>query len=167
MGNRVDPRLRSRTMRMSKLWHKRTLRKTAALALTVTMMCGATLSCFATAAEAALFEGMWKIDADADAPAERGGRLDFTEYFIIESGVVTASELSKLGFEPATAPFSVDPYGNTLWTVTMSSRTQGTLTINGSKTSGSTMTGTIQWDRDGGSFRYAYSGRPFTPDAGE
>src|SRR5256885_15117786 len=84
-------------MQMSKLWHNVTLRKTAALALTVVMMCGATLSCYATAAEAALFEGMWKIDADADAPAERGGRLDFTEYFIIESGVVTASELSKPG----------------------------------------------------------------------
>jgi hypothetical protein len=152
-------------MRMSKLWHRRTLKKTAAWALTAVMMCGATLSSYATAAEAALFEGMWKIEADADAPAERGGRLDFTEYFIIESGVVTASELSKLGFEPATATYSTDAYGNTMWTVSMTSRTQGTLTINGAKTSGNTMTGTLQWDREGGSFRYAYSGRPFTPDA--
>ena len=154
-------------MRMSTLWKTRTLKKTAALALTVVMTFGATLSCYATAAEAALFEGMWKIDADADAPAERGGRLDFTEYFIIESGVVTASELSKLGFEPTTATFSTDAYGNTQWSVTMKSGTQGTLVINGALTSGSTMTGTLQWDRDGGSFRYAYSGRPFTPSSGE
>ena len=154
-------------MRMSTLWKTGTLKKTAALALTVVMTCGATLSCYATAAEAALFEGMWKIDADADAPAERGGRLDFTEYFIIESGVVTASELSKLGFEPTTATFSTDAYGNTQWSVTMKSGTQGTLVINGALTSGSTMTGTLQWDRDGGSFRYAYSGRPFTPSSGE
>jgi hypothetical protein len=127
------------------------------------MMCGATTHCYATAADAAMFEGIWKVEADADAPAERGGRLDFTEYLIIESGVVTASELSKLGFEPATASFSLDASGNTMWTVTMNSRTQGLLTISGVRTTGSTMAGTIQWDRDGGSFRYAYSGRPFTP----
>ena len=150
-------------MRMSKLWQNGTFRKITGLTLTVALMCGVTVNSFATAADAAMFEGIWKIEADADAPAERGGRLDFTEYLIIESGVVTASELSKLGFEPATASFSLDASGNTLWTVSMTSRTQGTLTISGVKASGQTMSGTLQWDRDGGSYRYAYSGRPFTP----
>jgi hypothetical protein len=126
-------------------------------------MCGASSRCFATAAEAALFEGFWALDADPDAAAERGGRLDFKEYFIIESGVVTASELSKLGFEPTPATFTTDAAGNTTWSVTMTSRTQGTLTITGWRTTGSAIAGSIFWDRDGQTYRYAYAGRPFTP----
>jgi hypothetical protein len=150
-------------MRMSKLWRTAPLGTVAGWALVAFVMCAATPHCFATAAEAALFEGFWKLDADPDAAAERGGRLDFREYFIIESGVVTASELSKLGFEPTAATFATDASGNASWTVSMTSRTQGTLTITGWRTTGSAIAGSIVWDRDGQTFRYAYVGQPFTP----
>src|SRR3954464_9589071 len=112
-------------MRMSKLWRIGAVARVAGWTLVVVSMCSATTNCLATAAEAALFEGFWKLDADPDAAAERGGRLDFREYFIIESGVVTASELSKLGFEPTAATFATDASGNASWTVSMTSRTQG------------------------------------------
>jgi hypothetical protein len=150
-------------MRMSKMGRGGPLGRFAGWTLTVLAMLGATTNSFASSAEAALFEGFWKVEADPDVTAERGGRLEFEEYFMIESGVVTAQELSKLGFDPTAATFSTDATGKTTWTVTMESRTQGLLTITGSRDAGHMMLGTIVWERDGQVYRYAYSGSPFTP----
>lgn len=152
-------------MRMSKLWKTAEFRKLASWTLVVAVIFGATPNCLATAAEAALFEGVWKVEADPDRSAERGGRLDFQEYLMIEEGTVTASELCKLGFDPTPATFATDAAGKTTWTVTMTSNTQGVLTITGEQGSSGTIVGTILWDRDGQSYHYAYSGRKFTPDA--
>ena len=115
-------------------------------------------------AEASVYEGVWVIAADPDATAERGGRLDFEEYFNFESGVLTAQELSKMGFEPTAATFSTAADGSTSWTVTLTSNSQGTITITGAK-AGTKMTGTIVWDRNGETYKYAYSGTPTTSGA--
>jgi hypothetical protein len=149
-------------MRMSKMGRGGPLGKYAGWTLTILAMCGATTNCFGSTAEA-VYEGFWKLDADPDATAERGGRLEFEEYFIIESGVVTAQELSKLGFEPTAATFSTDPTGKVTWIVTMTSRTQGTLTITGARGPSSSIVGSIIWERDGQTYTYAYTGSPFTP----
>jgi hypothetical protein len=109
------------------------------------------------------YDGIWVVTADADAPAEHGGRLDFTEYFNIESGVVTPQELSKLGFDPKAATFSTAADGTISWTVTLDSNSQGTLTITGSRASGGRMSGTLTWVRNGDTFKYAYIGTPSTP----
>ena len=126
------------------------------------VLCGITTRTYATAAEAALFEGMWKLQCDADNNAERGGRLDFQEYFIIESGTVTVSEMSKMGFAPAPATFTTDAAGNTTASVSMSSRSQGDVTITCTR-SGANITGTLVWVRDGQTYTYAYTGIPYTP----
>ena len=116
-----------------------------------------------TAVDPALFEGFWQINADPDATAEQGGRLEFEEYFIIESGVVTAQELSKLGFAPQPATFDTDLDGSAKWTVTMTSGTQGTVTLTGKMSSGK-LTGSLTWLRpDGNTYVYAYAGTTFTP----
>lgn len=152
-------------MRMSKLWRTAAFRKVASWTFAIAVMCGATANCFATAAEAAVFEGVWMVEANPDLSAERGGRFEFQEYLMIESGTVTASELCKLGFDPTGATFSTDGAGKITWTVTMTSRTQGVLTITGEQGSGGTIVGSILWDRDGKSYRYAYSGKKFIPGA--
>jgi hypothetical protein len=116
-----------------------------------------------TAVDPSVFEGFWQVAADPDATAEQGGRLEFQEFFIIESGVVTAQELSKLGFAPTPATFSNDVDGSAKWTVTMTSGTQGTVTLTG-KLSGGKLTGSLTWLRpDGNTYLYAYAGSTFTP----
>jgi hypothetical protein len=121
----------------------------------------------ATAAvDATSFDGIWVVSADADAPAERGGRLDFTEYFTIESGVVTPQELSKLGFEPKAATFGTAADGSPTWTVTLDSTSQGTVTITGGRAADGRMSGTLSWVRNGDTFKYAYIGTPVVPDSG-
>jgi hypothetical protein len=146
-------------------------RKVAALALATGFIGGMPMVSFAqtapaavvTAVDPAVFEGFWKINADPDASAELGGRLEFEEYFIIESGVVTAQELSKLGFAPTLATFSNDVDGSAKWTVTMSSRSQGDITLTGKLASGR-LTGTLVWVKaDGNTYTYAYAGSTFTP----
>ena len=116
-----------------------------------------------TAPDPSVFEGFWKINADPDASAELGGRLEFEEYFIIESGVITAQELSKLGFSPQLATFSNDVDGSAKWTVTLHSNSQGDITLTGKLSSGK-LTGTLVWDKpDGNTYTYAYAGTTFTP----
>ena len=117
------------------------------------------------AIDTSAYEGVWVIAADPDATAERGGRLDFEEYFAIESGVVTPQELSKLGFEPKAATFTTAADGSVSWTVTLTSGSQGVLTITGAK-AGPKMIGTITWDRGGQTYVYAYSGTATTPASG-
>ena len=116
-----------------------------------------------TAVDPAMFEGFWQIEADPDATAERGGRLNFEEYFIMESGVVTAQELSRLGFTPATATFGTDIDGSPTFTATLTSGSQGTVVVEG-KLMGGRLTGSITWTRpDGNTYKYAYAGATFSP----
>jgi hypothetical protein len=110
---------------------------------------------------AAAFEGCWRIAADPDATAERGGRHEFQEYLVIESGLVTPVELSKLGFEAAAATFANDVNGNATWTVTLTSTSQGTVTLSCTKTSSTTISGTLVWERNGVVTRYAYTGKEY------
>ena len=53
--------------------------------------------------------------------------------------------------------------GSAKWTLTMSSRTQGDITLTGKLASGK-LTGTLVWVKaDGNTYTYAYAGTTFTP----
>ena len=71
--------------------------------------------------------------------------------------------MSRLGFEPTTATFTTDATGKVSWSVTMTSRSQGRVTISGSRGTIAALVGEIVWERDGQTYRYAYTGKPFTP----
>jgi hypothetical protein len=71
--------------------------------------------------------------------------------------------MSKIGFEPTAATFTTDGTGKVSWTVTMTRRSQGTMTITGSRGAYAPLLGKIIWERDGQTYRYTYTGTPFTP----
>ena len=67
-----------------------------------------------------------------------------------------------------TADILVDPNDDNVWepseqfTVTLNSRYNGSCTWTGNMTT-TTLTGTVQWSRDGKTYNYTFTGVPFTP----
>jgi hypothetical protein len=106
--------------------------------------------------------GTWKLSVKADAAAKAAGRDDFTEYVLIEYDGVTAHEMSRMGFGTIDPTLTAGPNGSVNFTVNLSSRYNGSCTWAGNLTT-TTMTGTLQWTRDGRTYNYTFTGVPFTP----
>ena len=130
----------------------------AAWTLALAVLCGPAPRCIA-AGEEAQFEGFWKVDADPDNSAERGGRLEFQEYFIIESGVGDR-------LRDVQARFRADRRD-----LHHRRKRQGhpdrhddqPLAGDRDHHRVARDVGEIVWERDGQTYRYAYTGTPFTP----
>jgi hypothetical protein len=106
--------------------------------------------------------GTWKLTVKADAAAIAAGRNDFTEYVLIEEDGITAHEMCRLGFGTIVPTVTAGPNGSFNFTVTLTSRNQGTTKWTGNMTT-TTMTGTLVWTKDGKIYNYTFTAVPFTP----
>jgi|SRR5215218_72046 len=107
--------------------------------------------------------GCWQLTVTPDDTAVSEGRLPFEEYVLIETGNITAQEMCRLGFSPSAGTAGKNAAGQTTFTVTLKSGTQGTATWTGTFVTSTMVTGTLQWVKDGMTYNYTYSGIPFTP----
>ena len=107
--------------------------------------------------------GCWKLLVTPDATGKVGGRLEFEEYIYFEGLTFTGQEIARLGFAPSPITPGTDALGQTTFTVTLNSGTQGTITANGVYLT-TTMSGTFSWLRpDGKTYVYNFTGAPYTP----
>jgi hypothetical protein len=106
--------------------------------------------------------GTWQLIVKADNAAKLAGRNDFEEYVLIEHDGITAHEMSRLGFGTIVPTTGLDLLGLITFTVNISSRHHGTCKWEG--TMGvSTMSGTLVWTKDGKTYNYTFTGKPYTP----
>ena len=106
--------------------------------------------------------GCWKLTVKPDATSTIGGRLTFEEYVDFQGMTFTGQEIARLGFAPGDITPGINAAGETTFTVTLKSGTQGTVTAAGVYLTTS-MSGTITWVRDGKTYTYTFTGAPFTP----
>jgi hypothetical protein len=106
--------------------------------------------------------GCWKLSVTPDASSTVGGRLQFEEFVYFEGYTFTGQEIARLGFTPGTITGGVNAAGQTTFSVTLTSGTQGTVTASGLYL-GTTLSGTFSWVRDGKTYLYNFTGAPFTP----
>jgi hypothetical protein len=106
--------------------------------------------------------GCWKLTVTPDATSKVGGRLEFDEYIYFEGLTFTGQEIARLGFSPSPITPGTNALGQTTFTVTLSSGTQGNITASGVYLTTS-MSGTFSWVRDGKTYVYNFTGAPFTP----
>jgi hypothetical protein len=107
-------------------------------------------------------EGSWKITVTPDAAAAAAGRVEFTEYSVVEGTRVVMHEMARLGFK--TTSLTATPLvAMTTYNMTITSRDNGKVVITGTATL-STNNGTAVWTLpDGKSYTYTYTGVPHTP----
>ena len=106
--------------------------------------------------------GTWRLRVSPDAPGTSDGRLEYEEYIHFEGATVTGQFLTRLGFAPGTIECETDSLGQTAFTITVTSATQGTITANGTFQATS-MSGTFNWVRDGKTVVYTFTGTPSKP----
>lgn len=106
--------------------------------------------------------GTWKLDVKPDAAAKAAGRNFFEEYVLIESDGITAHEMCRLGFGTIQPIVTAGAGGAINFTVDISSRNHGSAKWTGTMTA-TTMTGTLQWTKDGKIYNYTFTGAPYTP----
>ena len=124
----------------------------------------AALFAVAPAAKAQSLPPTWKVDITADASAKAQGRNDFVEYVYIESTSFSGDQICKLGMvQTALGVTASSTPGTYNVTCTMTSNTQGTVTLSGT-INNTLMQGTISWTTGGKTYTYTYRGVPFTPD---
>ena len=92
----------------------------------------------------------------ADAAAIAAGHNDFTEYVLIEEDGITAHEMCRLGFGTIVPTVTAGPNGSFNFTVTLTSRNQGTTKWTGNMTT-TTVTGTLVWTKDGKTYNYTFT----------
>jgi hypothetical protein len=109
--------------------------------------------------------GCWQLTVTPDDAAIADGRLPFEEYVMIETTAITAQEMSRLGFSPSAGSAGKNAAGQTTFSVTLKSGTQGTATWTGTFLTSTMVTGTLQWVKDGMTYNYTYTGIPYTPPA--
>jgi hypothetical protein len=106
--------------------------------------------------------GCWKVRVTPDSPSTVDGRLEFQEFIYFEGTTFTGQEISRLGFAPGDLTCGTNALGQTTFTVTLSSGTQGTVSVSGVHLT-TTMSGTFGWTRDGNTYTYSFTGTPYTP----
>jgi hypothetical protein len=106
--------------------------------------------------------GTWKLSVKPDAAAKAAGRDAFDEYVLIEYDGITAHEMSRLGFGTIVPTTSTDATGAINFTVNITSRNHGSAKWTGKMTT-TTMTGTVEWTKDGKIYKYTFTGVPYTP----
>ena len=108
--------------------------------------------------------GCWKLIITADAAAKAAGRDDFIEYVYFEGMTFDGQEIARLGFDPGPITAGVNALGQTTFSVTLRSGSQGTVVSSGLYLITS-MSGTMTWTRpDGKVYKYNFTGAPYTPD---
>ena len=108
--------------------------------------------------------GCWKLVVTADAAAKAAGRDDFIEYVYFQGNTFDGQEIARLGFDPGPITAGVNGLGQTTFSVTLVSGSQGTVVANGLYLVTS-MSGTLKWTRpDGRVYTYNFTGAPYTPD---
>lgn len=106
--------------------------------------------------------GTWKLDVKPDAAAKAAGRDAFEEYVLLEYDGITAHEMSRLGFGTIVPTTSAGPNGSINFTVNITSRNHGSAKWTGNMTT-STVSGTVEWTKDGKLYKYTFTGVPYTP----
>jgi hypothetical protein len=106
--------------------------------------------------------GTWKLSVKADAATVAAGLHDFNEYVTIDYDGITAQEMSRMGFGPILPVTSSGAGGSMNFTVELSSESQGKTVWTGNMTS-TTMTGNLNWTKNGKVYTYTFTGAPFTP----
>jgi hypothetical protein len=108
--------------------------------------------------------GCWKLTITADAAAKAAGRDDFFEYVYFQGTTFDGQEIARLGFDPGPITGGVNAAGQTTFSVTLKSNSQGTVVASGLYLV-TTMSGTLTWTRpDGKVYTYNFTGLPYTPD---
>ena len=121
-------------------------------------------SAFGQLAVGSMPTGCWKMTITADAAAKAAGRLDFYEYVYFEGMTFDGQEIARLGFDPGPITGGVNALGQTTFSVTLKSNTQGTVVSTGIYLTTS-MSGTLTWTRpDGRVYTYNFTGVPYTQD---
>ena len=106
--------------------------------------------------------GCWKLLVKPDSTSAIGGRLEFEELIDFEGMTFTGQEIARLGFSPSPITPGTNAAGQSTFTVTLKSGTQGTVTATGVYLTTS-LSGTFTWVRDGKTYTYSFTGAPFTP----
>ena len=147
--------------RTRSLWSRLGFGRVALFAFAA-MVLAMTTSASAQVTSLYIGEGSWKIKVTPDAAAAAAGRLEFTEYSVVEGSRVVMHEMSRLGFK--TTSLSATPLATmTTYNMTITSRDNGKVVITGTATL-STNNGTAVWTTpDGKSYTYTYTGVPHTP----
>jgi hypothetical protein len=92
--------------------------------------------------------GCWKLLVKPDSTSAIGGRLEFEELIDFQGLTFTGQEIARLGFAPGDITPGTNALGQTTFSVTLKSGTQGTVTASGVYLTTS-MSGTFSWVRDG------------------
>ena len=135
-----------------------------AMVVAVLVIIGAARTASAETAVPVITTRHWKLDVKPDAAALVAGRDAYEEYVFIEDDQITAFELARLGFGPILPSLGMDATGAITFTVNLTSRTQGSVSISGKMTA-TTMSGTVKWTKDGKVYNYTFNGVPYTPAA--
>jgi hypothetical protein len=106
--------------------------------------------------------GTWQLMVKPDTAAANAGRHAFEEYVLIEYDGITAHEMSRLGFGTIVPTTGLDALGLITFTVNISSRHHGSCTWKGTMGVAS-MSGTLVWTKDGKTYNYTFTGKPYTP----
>jgi hypothetical protein len=109
-------------------------------------------------------DGTWKLTVTADAAAKAAGRDDFFEYVTIDGLGYTGSEIARLGFAPVTPTTGINGSGQTTFSVAMTSAGHGQWNASGYFNLAFTqMNGTLNWIKDGQTYKYNFVGVRYTP----
>jgi len=103
-----------------------------------------------------IFPGVYKLTVTPGSTGAAAGRQEFAEYVQFEHSVFTAESCAKLGFAPTN--YTVKKVNNvTVFEVTMTSGTQGTMQWTGRR-SGSSLVGSLVWTKSTDVFTYTFVG---------
>jgi hypothetical protein len=113
-------------------------------------------------------DGTWRLAIVADAAARSAGCEDYKEDLTIDSYGFTGLEISRLGFNPAPPSTGMNALGEITFTVSLTSGSYGSWNGTGSFTAdNNNMSGTLNWVRDGQTFKYTFTGTRMTPGPAE
>jgi hypothetical protein len=113
-------------------------------------------------------DGTWRLVLVADAAARSAGCDDYKEDLTIDGWGFTGQEISRLGFNPATPTTGMNALGEITFSVSLTSLSFGNWSGTGSFTAdNNNMSGTLNWVRDGVTYKYTFTGTRMTPGPAE
>ena len=110
----------------------------------------------------ATYPTSWELTVTPDSVAKAAGRDAFVERVMFDSLGYTAEVMSAMGFTPKAATINASG----VFSVTLVSDHHGSMLWNGTVTTTS-VTGTIAWTKGGTTYKYTFTGVPFTPEPAE
>jgi hypothetical protein len=113
-------------------------------------------------------DGTWRLVILADASAKSAGCDDYKEDLTIDGYGFTGLEISRLGFNPAVPSTGMNALGEITFTVSLTSVSYGSWNGTGSFTADNNhMSGTLNWVRDGMTYKYTFTGERMIPGPAE